>query len=248
LSIPGEDPVVFDMGTGLRYFGRTQPVDGTFRGTCLLSHLHWDHTQGLPFFAPSLVAGSELDVYAPLQEEEGRTVTDAIRTFMQPPHFPISLEHLPGTIRFHDVGDTEFMIGGVEVMTRLIPHVGNTLGFRVSWNGRSVAYLSDHQMPYDGSFSMSPGARELVTGADLVIHDSQYTADEFSRKFNWGHCTVEYAIWLAASAKAKRLALFHHDPIRNDDAVDDIARCAAEAGERLGIDVFAAAEGLSLTF
>jgi phosphoribosyl 1,2-cyclic phosphodiesterase len=248
LSMPGNDPVIFDLGTGLRYFGRTQPTDGTFRGTCLLTHLHWDHTQGLPFFAPILAAGSQLDVYAPLQEEPGRTVKEAIGTFMQPPHFPISLEHLPGTLRFHDVGDTEFSIGDVDVMTRLIPHVGNTLGFRVTWNGRSVAYLSDHQMPHDGSFSMSAGARELVENADLVIHDSQYTPEEFAKKSDWGHCTVEYAIWLAASAKAKRLALYHHDPIRNDDAVDELALCAAQAGNRLGVEVFAASEGLSLTF
>ena len=239
-----ELPIVFDMGTGLRYFGLTQPQDGSFHGACLLSHLHWDHTQGLPFFTPILRPGSQLDVYAPLQED-GTKVRDAMRNFMQPPHFPIALEHLPGTLRFFDIGDDDFKIGSANVMSRLIPHVGNTLGYRVSLGGVDVAYLSDHQQPYDGSFALSDGSRELAQGVDLLIHDAQYTPEEFELKRTWGHCTVEYAVWVAEECRAKRLALFHHDPVRSDDAVDELARYAKHLGERAGIEVFAAYEGLS---
>ena len=246
LSMPGEAPLIFDLGTGLRYFGSSQPTDGTFRGTCLLSHLHWDHTQGLPFFVPILRSGAELDVYAPIQED-GRPVWRAMKAFMQPPHFPISLEHLPGTLRFHDIGDDDFQVGSAQIKARLVPHVGNTLGYRVTHSGRSVAYLSDHQQPYDGSFGLADGARELIEGADVLIHDAQYTRDEFAHKFNWGHCTVDYALWVAMECKVKTLALFHHDPTRTDDAVDELTRCARQFADHRGVEVVAAFDGLTLT-
>jgi ribonuclease BN (tRNA processing enzyme) len=129
-------------------------------------------------------------------------------------------------------------------MARLIPHLGPTLGFRVELDGGSVAYLSDHQQPFDGSYSASPGAIELVDGVDLLIHDAQYTQPEFKAKATWGHCTIDYAVWLAAEAGAKRLAMFHHDPSRRDDDLDALLRCAVDAGERRGVDVIAASEGL----
>jgi len=245
LIAPGEEPIIFDLGTGLRYFGMDQPQDGSFKGACLLSHLHWDHTQGLPFFVPILRPGAELDVYGPVQED-GTSVEWAMNRFMAPPHFPVTLAQLPGKIRFHDIGDEDFNIGGYKVRSRLIPHVGNTLGFRAEWNGMSVAYLSDHQQPLDGSFSMSRGARELVEDVDLLIHDAQYTPEDFEVKRTWGHCTVDYAVWLASNARVKRLALFHHDPTRHDDAIDELWACAHRIGHKVGVEVFAASEGLTV--
>ena len=118
----------------------------SFTGSCLLSHLHWDHMQGLPFFTPLLRAGAELDVYAPSQAS-GRTVCDVMTDTIRPPLFPITLAELPGEIRFHDVADSEFSIGEFDVMSRLIPHIGRTCGYRVTWHGHSVSYLSDHQQP-----------------------------------------------------------------------------------------------------
>ena len=245
IRVPGEPPLFFDLGTGARYFGSTLPQDGTFRGTCLLSHLHWDHTQGLPFFSPLLHEGSELDVYAP-EQEDGRTVASVVGAVIRPPLFPVTIDQLPGMVRFHDVGDDEFSIGSVKVMSRFVPHVGPTLGYRIEWGGRSIAYLSDHQQPYDGSYSVSDGARELVEGVDLLIHDSQYTVSEFEQKSTWGHCTIDYAMWLAQHCGVGRLALFHHDPSRTDLALDEVQRCAVAAGGKLGLEVFAAAEGLTV--
>ena len=245
VSVPGEAPLFFDLGTGARYFGGTQPHDGTFRGTCLLSHLHWDHILGLPFFTPLQQAGSELDVYAPAQED-GRPVSEVIGTVIRPPLFPISIDQLPGTVRFHDTADADFRIGEIEIKSRLVPHVGPTLGYRIEWKGRSVAYLSDHQQPYDGSFSISDGARDIAEGVDVLIHDSQYTNHEFALKATWGHSTIDYAVWLAQHCNVGRLALFHHDPSRTDAALDEILRCAIVAGGRRGVEVFAASEGLTI--
>lgn len=241
--VDDEPPIVFDLGTGVRYFGSTQPQDGTFRGTVLLTHLHFDHIQGLPFFSPMLRPGAVLDVYGPVQED-GRSIGEVFSQMIRPPLFPICLEQFPGTFRFHDVDDDSFGVGAATVMSRLVPHVGNTLGFRVDWHGRSVAYLSDHQQPFDGSMRASDGALDLVRGVDLLIHDAQYTPDEFRQKFNWGHCTVDYAVWLAAEAGVRRLALFHHDPVRHDDAVDALRDAAVSAGAEHGVEVVAAREGL----
>lgn len=242
---PGEHPFFFDLGTGARYFGTELAKQGIFHGTCLLSHLHWDHTQGLPFFTPLLREGSTLDIYAPAQED-GRGAAEVMAAVIRPPMFPVTIEQFPGSVRFHDTADSEFDIGGLKVMSRIVPHVGPTLGYRVEFGGRSVAYLSDHQQPHDGSFGVSEGARELVEGVDLLIHDAQYTPAEFAMKSTWGHCTMDYALWLAEHCRVGKLALFHHDPTRNDPALDEIGRCAKATAEARGFEAFAAYEGLTV--
>ncbi|MGE5211693.1 MAG: MBL fold metallo-hydrolase [Acidobacteriota bacterium] len=242
LAIPGHDPILFDLGTGLRYFGLTQPVDQPVRGTCLLSHLHWDHIQGLPFFKPFLRPGAHVSMYAPVQPGD-LTVEGVFADTIRPPLFPIHFSMFPGMVDIHEVGDSEFSLGDdVHVRSRLIPHVGHTVGYRVEWNGRSVVYMSDHQMPTDGSHSAWPGALELCDGADLLIHDSQYTPEEFAEKRDWGHCTPEYAVWLAGQAGVKHLALFHHDPAHDDDELDAILGPVIECASNLGVTAFAARE------
>jgi phosphoribosyl 1,2-cyclic phosphodiesterase len=246
VDIPGEPPLLFDLGTGLRYFGLRQPNDGSFRGNCLLTHLHWDHTQGLPFFTPLLRLGAELDVYGPVQED-GRSVEDVFSETVTPPMFPIPITALPGTVRFHDTEDADFFLGQVRVRSRIVPHVGPTLGYRISWQGRTIAYLPDHQQPYDGSLGITPGALELASGADLLIHDSQYTPEEFAVKNTWGHCTVEFALEVAIRAKVSNLVLFHHDPTRHDEAMDAQHHATVREAARHGITVITASEGLHLT-
>jgi phosphoribosyl 1,2-cyclic phosphodiesterase len=245
IDAPGEQPLLLDLGTGLRYYGCELRDDRAFVGNCLLTHLHWDHVQGLPFFTPLLRVGARLDVYGPAQDE-GHSLSDVLCTTIRPPLFPVSVDQLPGEVHFHDVADSEFTIGGFEITSRLIPHIGLTLGFRIEWGGRSIAYLSDHQQPLDGSLSAASGALELVDGVDLLIHDSQYTPAEFAAKSTWGHCTQEYAVWLAGQAGAKQLALFHHDPTRADDDLDRLLVAAARQGAKHGVDVIAASEGLVL--
>jgi ribonuclease BN (tRNA processing enzyme) len=239
----GEAPLLFDLGTGVRYYGRSCAMDGSFRANCLLSHLHWDHTQGLPFFTPLLCSGAEMDVYAPAQED-GRALEEVFGDTIQPPLFPIPLREFPGTMRFHDTEPSRFRVGGYDVLAAEIPHVGRTFGYRVTLDGVSVAYLSDHQQPCDGSFAVTDAAMELVEGVDLLIHDSQYTVAEFSKKATWGHCTHEYALWLAGHAGVRRLAMFHHDPNRTDDQLDDMARCGFAMADRGGFELLVAREGL----
>ena len=235
--------MVFDLGTGLRYCGDRVPATGPFQGNCLLTHMHWDHVQGLPFFVPTLRDGAQFNIYGPTQDD-GRTVREVFESIIKPPMFPVSLTSLPGQFEFHDVDDSDFTIGDLQIKSRLVPHVGKTLGFRVTYDLTSVTYISDHQMPTDGSMGITAGARELCQDADLLIHDAQYTTDEFADKSDWGHCTVDYAVWVAIECDVKKLALFHHDPTRSDAAVDELLAAARRRGEKHGVEVFAASENL----
>ena len=110
-------------------------------------------------------------------------------------------------------------------------------------SGHSVAYISDHQQPLHGA-RIDDGVRALCDGVDLLIHDAQYTPAEFAKKRDWGHCTIEYAVWLAGEVGARRLALFHHDPTHDDEMIDRMAESAAVCGQEMGVEVFAAFEGL----
>ena len=246
LEAPGHEPVVLDLGTGLRFWGETQPQDGTFRGSALVTHLHWDHIQGLPFFVPALRPGARLDVYGP--PTEGMSLEAAFRAFLRPPFFPVEIEAFGGEIVFHDMLDDTQVVGDAKVTSRLVPHVGLTTGYRVDFAGTTVAYISDHQAPPDGSPDVAESVLELADGVDLLIHDAQYTPAEFATKADWGHCTIDYAVNVAAQAGARTLALFHHDPSHDDDALDELSTAAVAQGEDLGVEVVAAYEGLTIAF
>lgn len=247
LEVPGEEPIVLDLGTGLRFWGLTQPVDGTFAGSCLVTHLHWDHVQGLPFFVPVDRVGARLDVYGPTQQ--GESLERAFNELMRPPYFPVRASDLRGTINFHDLDAGDVAIGNAKVQVRSVPHCGPTNGYRISWDGVTVAYLSDHQAPMDGSMTVAESVLELCDGVDLLIHDAQYTPDEFKEKAHWGHCSADYAVHVAKESGAKRLALFHHDPAHSDDQVDAMLAGAQAAAAGSGIEeVIAAYEGLTISF
>lgn len=243
LTVAGEPPMVFDMGTGLQSFGRTQPTDGTFRGTALVTHIHWDHVQGLPFFPPADRKGAEFDIYGPTHDEG--TLADCFDAFMCPPYFPVRFRDLRGEYRFHDIGETRFTVGGAEVLAREVPHTGPTLGYRVSRDGATVAYVSDHQAPV-GLDSVPAGVLELAEGADLLIHDAQYTRAEFAEKSHWGHCTTDYALRVAEEAGAKCVVLFHHDPSHTDADMDEIVAHTRKLAGPHGPEVLGACEGMKL--
>ena len=246
LESPGAEAVVLDMGTGLRYWGEGQPHDGTFAAHALVTHLHFDHVQGLPFLAPADRPGARLDVYAPPQD--GESLAEAFEGFIRPPYFPIRWSELRGDYRFHEVSGTDLVVGDAKVSVRDVPHVGRTNGYRVELGGAAVAYVSDHQMPQDGSAAIGAGVLELADGADLLVHDAQYTPEEFAEKRHWGHCTVDYAVHVAVESGAKRLALFHHDPAHDDATVDRLfERARAAVPSTSHLEVLAAAENLTVS-
>ncbi len=242
LDAPGCEPIVLDLGTGLRFFGDTIVGDEPLHATALVTHLHWDHVQGLPFFQPILRPNSRLTVYAP--DQGGQSVAEAFGDFVRPPYFPVRLHDLLGEIDFH-AATSHFEVGPATVTSAAVPHVGSTLGYRVEVGGVSVVYVSDHQEPADPQ-QIDPAVIELCRGAELLIHDAQFTADELRAKSDWGHCTAEYAVRVAVQAGVRRLALFHHDPSHDDATLDAIAARARAITDEHGIEVILAAEGLTV--
>lgn len=242
LRTPDDVPVVFDLGTGVRYFGKQCNGATPLRIVCLLTHLHYDHTLGLPFFEPLLRSETLVEIYAPKQPD-GRSIRDLFLEKIKPPMFPVPLDQFAARITFHEVGDEDFTIGKYQVRSRYVPHVGPTLGFKVTYEGASVTYLSDHQQPDMDSYSITDGARDLCADVDLLIHDAQFTDEEFANKCSWGHSTYGYARWVAETCRAKRLALFHHDPSRTDATLREIS---AQLASSSSFDIFAAREGESV--
>lgn len=246
--------IVIDGGTGAHPLGQhlvAAKEDG--EGHLLISHTHWDHIQGIPFFAPLFVEGNRWSVYGPKGLSQGLRATLAGQ--MEHAYFPIELGQFAATIEYHDLVEGTFAIGDIRIVARYLNHPALTLGYRIECDGASIAYCCDHE-PH--SAAMATGEEELtgmdrryaefVKGADLVIHDSQYIASEFAAKVGWGHSTAEYAVRVCCDGGVKRLALTHHDPLRDDDAVDrileQVRRRVADRGSAL--EVVGAAEGMVL--
>ncbi|MCP5032103.1 MAG: MBL fold metallo-hydrolase [Actinomycetia bacterium] len=250
VEVGDEMPIICDLGTGLRYLGwdlmarREQAgTDEPFRATALVSHLHWDHIQGIPFFRPLLSEGAVIDMYGPSQP--GSSLKVEFCDHIRPPVFPVPLGALPGTVNYHDVHNDVVSIGSATVTSFSVPHVGPTNGYRIDADGGSVAFICDHQQPIDGSLEVPPHIVEACAGVDVLIHDAQFSAHEFALNPDWGHCTPDFALEVAYRSEVKRLALFHHDPAHDDQWIrDEVCRIQALAGS--DIEIIGAAEGLTL--
>jgi ribonuclease BN (tRNA processing enzyme) len=244
VGLDGQAPLLLDLGTGVASIVDGVGVRDGFRGTALVTHLHFDHVLGLPFFRPINAPGAQLQIFGPRQPQG--SLADAFAALVRPPYFPIHLSELEGDISFQDVSADSFAVGPLRVTSRLIPHLGPTLGYRIESADRTLCYISDHQAPADLQ-TVDDAVLELCDGADLLIHDAQYTHSEFLAKPDWGHSTVEYALLVAREAGVRRLCLFHHDPSHTDDTIDQMLDAARSLAEKPGIQVMAAAENLELT-
>jgi phosphoribosyl 1,2-cyclic phosphodiesterase len=238
--------LVLDAGTGLRAVSALLGGQ-SFRGTILLGHLHWDHTQGLPFFRAADRVDAETRVLVP---EQGVPAEELLDRFMSPPAFPVLASELQGSWSFGSIEEGEQTIEGFTVLAREIPHKGGrTMGYRVSDEWSSLAYLSDHgpaNVLGPGAEGFGPyheAAMDLCRGVDLLIHDAQYTASELPARLHFGHSAADYAVGLAKECGAARVLLFHHDPERTDAEVAAIER-AMRVGEDIAVD--AAREGTTL--
>ncbi|MEB3238128.1 MAG: GAF domain-containing protein [Candidatus Sericytochromatia bacterium] len=251
--------LILDAGTGLHGLGQhlLAQQKGPIRGHLLIGHTHWDHIQGIPFFAPLFANGNSWDVYAPAGF--GQELRDVLAGQMEYAYFPVSLDQLGSRIRFHELREERLTIDDVSVSTMSLNHPAATLAYRLECRGASLVYATDHEphahataVPAESPAGfVHPGDRRhvaFVAGADLLIHDAQYLAEEYGGRAGWGHSTVEYVVDVAVAAGVGKLALFHHDPMRSDDGVDALLGRARDLARQSGstCEIVAAAEGATL--
>lgn len=248
--------VILDAGTGIRELGRSlleRADGGPIAGDIFLTHAHWDHIQGIPFFAPVFRKGNHFTIWGSksLQTSIDRVVRDQ----MSPVVFPVSFEELQARIDFQDLVEEKRAGRGYCVAAMAVRHPGGALGYRFTDGddeGGGLVYVSDNELSARATYDELPGWRErfvkFARGAAVLVHDTMYTAQEYDAYIGWGHSTYEDAVELAMEAEVGRLVLFHHRPERTDDDVDrylDICRqMAAKCGSPL--EIVAAAEGMTL--
>lgn len=242
--------IVIDCGTGAHDLGQAIMREGIpSRGHVLISHTHWDHIQGIPFFAPLFVPGHTWDIYAP--QGFGESLKETLAGQMEYTYFPVTPDAFGAQVRYHNLGEGCFTIDDLTIRTRYLNHPALTLAFRIEGDGASIAYACDHE-PHSRELAMGEGPilgedlahADFMDGVDLIIHDAQYLAPEYAAKQGWGHSTVEYAVTIAKAARADQIALTHHDPSRTDEQIDAyLERVRAQLGAD-GPKVFAAYEGL----
>jgi len=236
--------LVLDAGTGLRELGAALMNNDhprPFSVDLLLSHLHWDHIQGIPFFRPAYDPKSSLRIRGPKQS---RAMRELLGLGMDDPFFPVDLDDLPVQLEVTEMANgADEQIGKYRVRAASIFHPAPALAYRIEADGRSLVYATDTEDPFSGRTNP---VIALAKDADMLIHDAQFLDSDF--KPTWGHSTIQSAIDVAVKAGAKKLVLYHHDPDRSDDALDRIGKQAqAEAQEQArGMQVVVAREGLEL--
>lgn len=240
--------IILDAGTGLRALGNAlesethgQPLDLTI----LVTHMHWDHIQGLPFFSPAYGPQNRIRVHG--FTEAGRGFLEIFSRQMEAPYFPITLSAMQGIVVFEELGADTFQVGSIRVSSCRTRHPGLCHAYRLDTGAGSICYIPDHEV---GSVNATPdneAVAKLIQGADLVILDAQYTAEEYSGFEGRGHSSMEDAVRFARDARAKRLHLFHHDPSHDDDFLDRMLQKARHIAAGSGMRIESAREGEQVT-
>ena len=261
-----DEIIVMDAGSGIRPLGielerefGTQPI----KLSLLVTHAHWDHIQGLPFFKPAYDSKNEICIFG--FDETGATFRQILAEPMKSPFFPIAMRELSGKIEIKKLNEMTFSVGTVQVCAAFVNHPGGCAGYRLNTSAGSVAFLPDHE-PYEfflhspRANNMSPeqtkktaandraGLVQFLHGSDILILDAQYTDEEYEKYIGWGHGSVSSAVSLALDAEVHRLLLFHHDPNHDDQTVEQMVNDARLQVEKSGksLEIEAAREGAEI--
>jgi len=272
----GGECIVLDAGTGLRVLGldlvqRAKPLPTIH---LFISHTHWDHIQGFPFFAPCYVPGAAIRVKGPVHFAETQSLQHAFDTQMRYEFFPISNAQLGAKVSYESLKETSTEIGGLRIRAQFANHPILSLAYRLTENGRSVVYTGDHE-PYHNVFKDPGGASrppaeedalfgdveqtvedanrrflEFIRGAHVFVADCQYTPDEYrASKRGWGHSSWDYCLQSMKEAQVEHMILTHHDPLRTDQALDDMLAAVRAAAAKEGLNpdkITLAREGVEL--
>jgi phosphoribosyl 1,2-cyclic phosphodiesterase len=236
----GDHSIVLDAGTGIRNFGGSILSNGGCVSHMLLTHTHWDHIMGFPFFVPAYNPENSFSIMAGHLNEQGG-IKKILSSQMNNPMFPVPLEAMQADLKFEDFdpGDSFQLFDDLNIRTAPLNHPNGATGYRIEHGGKSAVYVTDTEHVPDQPDQNILG---LIEGADVVIYDSTYTEEEFPSKVGWGHSTWNEGIRLCQAAGAKQLAIFHHEPDHDDDFMDKLAAEAAEAWD----GTFVCREGMEI--
>jgi phosphoribosyl 1,2-cyclic phosphodiesterase len=266
VRLPDDNIIIFDAGTGLRGLGDALMATGSSVNAYLaISHPHWDHIQGFPFFKPAFVPGNELTIIG--AQTRNITLRQVIASQMDKIYFPIQLNELKAKIRFQPVREETVPVFGGTLVSQYLNHPAFALAFRLSYGGKTIVYMTDNE-PFDREVARTaknvdrnivdlfmqqkgdPNQRvfDFVRGADILIHDATYTPEEYLQHVGWGHSDYLFALKVASEGGVGKLVLFHHEQTRSDDRLDEIVeKCRKEIAQRgYQFDCIAAEEGLEL--
>lgn len=246
IELAGGRTLILDAGSGIRELGRRLAAGEPGRLDLFLTHLHLDHVEGLGFFEPLWSRGWDLRVWGP--PSATAHLRERISRYLSPPLFPVSLSEAPAGVSFDDVPREQWRVGGALVEAHTVEHPGPTVGYRIEEAGRVLVYLPDHEPYLTAALDDEPewlSGWALASGADVLLHDAQYTEDEYPHRVGWGHSSVAHAAAFARTAGVGRLVLFHHDPMRSDDDLEALHDRARElVGD--GLPPLIAREGLEI--
>ncbi len=255
--------IIIDAGTGIRNLGKMliEQIKTKIKTKIFLTHTHWDHIQGFPFFLPAYVKNNEFEVYGPTNYSH--TLEEIVAGQMKKIYFPLKLEELEAKFFFFELEETVKEFDDFKISTVYLNHPIFTLGYRIETADKVLVTIYDHEktdnmfnVPWlktDGQISPEELRQkkilDLMRDADLVIHDSQFTEEEYKTKIGWGHSTYEYAIKNAVSANIKKLVFFHHDPDRHDNDLNDIASKYLKIvkDKKYSFELYIAKEGLEIS-
>lgn len=252
---------IFDCGSGLRNLGEkliNENLNQKLNGYVFISHTHWDHIQGFPFFGPIFRPGNQFNIMG--YAENSENLVELLAGQMQQNYFPVSLYSLPSDLGFYAIqkNNKALNLDGAKITTAMMKHPLPTLAFRLDLAGKSIVYATDHEplkVPEMkagevlGFDVIDEKIVQLAQGADILIHDAQYSNEELCCKVGWGHNTAEIAVDTAVLAKVKTLVLYHHDPAHSDEAVEELLLKAHRRATELGqsnLKIVAAGDGLQM--
>jgi phosphoribosyl 1,2-cyclic phosphodiesterase len=238
--------IILDAGTGIRPLGAAMDGEDFDELHIFLTHLHLDHVQGLGFFRPLFRPGANIHLWGPASPVQ--TLSERIAIYLSPPLFPVRLADIPSNLTFHDAPTEAVTIGSATVRAASVAHQGPTVGYRIEEDGRTLAYVPDHEPSLGMSLAEQPpewiSGHDVARGADVLLHDAQYGDEEYPNYVGWGHSSIEHVVGFANKAAVGRTVLFHHDPYHTDDELEELLADARRQCETVGDDVCLAHEGM----